>query len=131
MYRLANTLSGNEFAAIPYAGLQGGPRGIAYPIRSLAGGLWKFLGFRDANDHAGGDGFGFDVAMMTQDPHPALERASVESGFLFDFVVADRRATEYPTEGALLARLAQHEPAVEPQRRAHFLVVPRLEKHTA
>lgn len=103
-------------------------RKFAYPLRKPAASLWKFLGLGDSDDDPRRRCLRFDIALLPKRLHPPLERAAIESGLFLDFAVADGRAAQYPADRPLLMRLPEHQPAVEPDRRAHSFVVPRLEK---
>lgn len=126
--------------SVSYAKLRGTPRSSAYTLRSsaytlrsFAGTLWKllkFLGLGNSNDNAARRSFGFDVALIAERVHPALECARIEACFLLDLAVADRLAPEHPAERTRLVRLTQDQPTVEPNGRAHTCVVLRLEEHS-
>jgi hypothetical protein len=53
-----------------------------------------------------------DIFLPPQLLHPAFQRAPVESGFLFDLPVVNRRAAQNSSDASGLMRLAQYQPSV-------------------
>jgi len=103
------------------------PRRIAYTLRIFAAPLWKFLGLHNPDADPALSHRGLDVSLLPQPAKPTLKRPPVESGFLLDLPVTHRRAPQDEANFPRLMRLPQHQPAVEPERRAHTRVVALLE----
>jgi hypothetical protein len=113
------------------ASLRGRTRKFAGRVRGFAGALWKFLGLGDSHDHSCGYRFRLDIAVLPQPLHPALERSRIESGLFLDLAITDGRAAQHPADIAVLMRLPENQPSVEPNRRTHSCVVPQFEEHAS
>src|SRR5579863_4937201 len=114
-------LRNGAYALLRFVGAR---RGKAVEKRAV---LWKFLRFRDLDDHPGLRRLRHDVALAPERAHPAFERAPIEARLFLDLAVVHRRAAQHPANFPRLMRLPQHQPAVEPHGRSHFVEVASVE----
>src|SRR4029077_11726259 len=107
------------------------PREIAGTTRILEGGLCKFFCLLDADDHSALRRLRLDVAVVSQCPHPTLDRFPLEASFFLDLSVAHWRPAQHPAVRPRLMCLTKHQPAVEPECSPHPFIMACFEQDPA